>query len=170
MQIFVEKGSGKGSVFRLHDGTNTIGRDIGNRIRLLDPRVSRCHCKIRKVGRSLFVIDLGTRNGTHVNGELITEREREIGVGDRIVVGATVLRVADEEHEPEFASRQPSAPSLFRAIATALFSRKKERATNGGPDGSYKFVRKGNRALWKPRANTDSPEGRRTTVISTDPD
>ena len=47
VQVVVEKGSGKGSVFRLHDGVNMLGRDIGNRIKLSDPKVSRLHCEIR---------------------------------------------------------------------------------------------------------------------------
>ena len=96
VNVVIEKGTGAGDVFRLHDGINTLGRDIANRIRLLDLRVSRNHCKIRKVGRSLSIIDLGTRNGTMVNDRSITEAE--LAVGDLIKIGNTSLRIVDEEY------------------------------------------------------------------------
>ena len=94
LKLIVEKGSQTGSAFRLYDGINTLGRETTNRIKLMDLRVSRNHCEIRKLAQSLFITDLGTRNGTLVNGK--TVRKQELKVGDRIQVGNTVLRVAED--------------------------------------------------------------------------
>jgi len=91
MKLIIVKGSGEEKEFRLHDGMNTVGRGITNRIRLLDPRVSRKHCRIRKIGLSLTVSDLGTKNGTLLNGRSVVEEE--LKVLDEIKVGKTTLRI-----------------------------------------------------------------------------
>lgn len=168
VQIVVEKGSGKGSVFFLHDGINTLGRHISNRIRLLDPRVSRHHCKIRKIGQSLFLSDLGTRNGTTINGEYVIDCEIEIG--DRIVIGATVLKVINEEYEPEPTFKQPAPFSFFRVISMAFSGKRSGRGAEADYKDSYRFFPRGRKALWRPTVDSDPPEGSKKTVISTDPD
>ena len=150
VQIVVEKGIGTGTVFRLHDGVNTLGREVSNRIRLLDPRISRNHCKIRKIGQSLLLSDLGTRNGTSVNGESVGECELQIG--DRINLGNTVLRILDEEFEPKQVPEQPRPFSFFRVISMAIFGRRRAR-----------------KDIWRPPADTDPPESKFKTAVS-DPD
>lgn len=150
MQIVVEKGIGAGTVFRLHDGVNTLGREATNRIMLLDPKISRKHCTIRKVGQSLFLSDLGTRNGTSVNGESVGERELQIG--DRIKLGNTVLKILGEEFEPKQIPKQPRPFSFFRVISIAIFGRRRTR-----------------KDIWKPPVDTDPPESKFKTAVS-DPD
>ena len=51
----------------------TIGRGGDVQVRLDDPYVSRCHCQIEEMEGVLVVRDLGSKNGTYVNGCLITE-------------------------------------------------------------------------------------------------
>ena len=46
----------------------TLGRDPGNRIVLSDDRCSRTHCAIYYENTGWFIRDLGSRNGTTVNG------------------------------------------------------------------------------------------------------
>ena len=45
------------------------------------------------VGDALEVEDLGSRNGTKVNGEQITTRSRTLGGGDTVELGGTVIEV-----------------------------------------------------------------------------
>ena len=66
----------------LETGSTTIGRWDGNDVALPDREVSRKHAQIRHEGGRFVVVDLGSKNGTHVNG-------RPIG-------GATVLADGDE--------------------------------------------------------------------------
>lgn len=70
-----------------------IGRDplqVG--LVLADPAISARHCAVELVGDGGFfrVSDLGSRNGTYVNGEKVAERT--LAEGDKIFVGETVLR------------------------------------------------------------------------------
>jgi two-component system cell cycle response regulator len=58
---------------------------------LVDPAVSARHCSVEADGAGGFrVLDLGSRNGTFVNGEKVAERS--LLEGDKIFVGETVLR------------------------------------------------------------------------------
>ena len=72
-------------------GGLTIGRAIDNDLVAVDGRVSRHHGRI--VGRrgTLVYADLGSTNGSRVNGVPVTEVV--LGVGDRLEVGDTALVV-----------------------------------------------------------------------------
>jgi pSer/pThr/pTyr-binding forkhead associated (FHA) protein len=75
----------------------TIGR-VGCDIELNDPEVSRRHAAVRQVDAGLAVEDLGSTNGTFVNGRRI-DGIAEVAPGDRIRFGKTVWRL--EPAEPE---------------------------------------------------------------------
>lgn len=68
----------------------TIGRLPECDIVLDDSKVSRRHAEVRRDGMGVNVVDLGSTNGTMVNGAGI--RERALTDGDQITVGATILR------------------------------------------------------------------------------
>jgi pSer/pThr/pTyr-binding forkhead associated (FHA) protein len=72
----------------------TIGRDdsVAQACIALDRYVSRKHAHLRIDGDVLRLTDLESRNGTKVNGELVTG-DAQLGVGVPFVVGRTVLRV-----------------------------------------------------------------------------
>ncbi|MCU1426763.1 MAG: hypothetical protein JWL83_763 [Actinomycetia bacterium] len=67
-----------------------IGRLPDCPIALSDPQVSRHHAEVRPSHQGYEVVDLGSTNGTLVNGALI--KERELHDGDVILVGATSIR------------------------------------------------------------------------------
>jgi len=67
--------------------TVRIGRGPGATLRLADVSVSRCHAELRHVDDSWMVRDLGSMNGTQVNGLRITTAVR-VRPGDRIQFGA----------------------------------------------------------------------------------
>jgi len=72
--------------------TNGIGRDIGNDIALPDEAASARHATIEVQGDEWWIEDLGSTNGTLVNGVRITKRER-VRFGDEIGVGRVALRL-----------------------------------------------------------------------------
>jgi hypothetical protein len=74
--------------FRLGQVT-TLGRMAGCDIVLTDPGASRRHAQIDRRDDGYAVTDLGSTNGTLVNGEPV--RERLLVDGDRITIGSTVL-------------------------------------------------------------------------------
>jgi len=73
----------------------TIGRHSSNDVMLADRMVSKRHAVVGRVKGRIVVKDLGSRNGTFVNGEKV---EKAILVsGDRLKIGSTVLRFFREE-------------------------------------------------------------------------
>lgn len=90
-------GAGAGSLvlpnsdrFVLGDTVVTIGRMPESVITLEDPNVSRNHSEIRPAGGGFVLTDLGSTNGTKINGVKI--RERQLQDGDELTFGATTLR------------------------------------------------------------------------------
>jgi pSer/pThr/pTyr-binding forkhead associated (FHA) protein len=63
-----------------------IGRDPGCAIHLDDPSVSSRHARISIVDGHPFVTDLGSTNGTRVNGNLI-DTPHPLAAGDLITIG-----------------------------------------------------------------------------------
>jgi ABC transport system ATP-binding/permease protein len=65
----------------------TLGRDPGSDIVLPSPVVSRCHSELRWEGDGCLVLDMGSTNGTFVNGEQVFG-DRLLRPGDRIGIGS----------------------------------------------------------------------------------
>lgn len=73
-------------------GTTLIGRDASCRITIYDSLISRRHARISCDGEQATVEDLGSRNGTRVNGVVISGPHK-LRAGDRIGIGAYELSV-----------------------------------------------------------------------------
>ena len=67
-----------------------IGRLPECDVVLSDPNASRRHAEVRRRGNDFIVVDLGSTNGTKVNGAGI--RERRLNDGDEIALGGTRIR------------------------------------------------------------------------------
>jgi pSer/pThr/pTyr-binding forkhead associated (FHA) protein len=67
-----------------------VGRAPSADLRLDDPRVSRLHARIEMRDDGVYVEDLGSRNGTAVDGETVSE-PRQLLVDDEITVGGAAL-------------------------------------------------------------------------------
>ncbi|MEO7094132.1 MAG: FHA domain-containing protein, partial [Polyangiales bacterium] len=80
---------GAGRTFEL-TGVVSIGRDPRGTIALQDPGVSHVHAQITAHGNALFLRDLGSRNGTWVNGAQVTVPHL-LREGDKVTVGTTEL-------------------------------------------------------------------------------
>ena len=72
-------------------GGATLGRSRQCDVVLDDPNVSRQHAELRPRGGSWVLTDLGSTNGSRLNGHQV-ERSEVVRPGDEIEVGATVLR------------------------------------------------------------------------------
>ncbi|MGZ8438101.1 MAG: FhaA domain-containing protein [Candidatus Limnocylindrales bacterium] len=77
--------------FAIGGGGLTIGRADDNDLVARDTRVSRHHGRISGRRGTLVYLDLGSTNGSRVNGEPVTEVV--LGVGDRLELGATTIVV-----------------------------------------------------------------------------
>jgi hypothetical protein len=87
----VTAADGKERLVEVGGAPVTIGRSTDNAIVLPDGRVSRHHGRLQTRRGTLVYTDLGSTNGSRVNGVRVDECA--LGMGDRIVVGDTVLLV-----------------------------------------------------------------------------
>jgi diguanylate cyclase (GGDEF)-like protein len=78
-----------GKMFKLEEGETTVGRSHKAKIHLDDDSISRLHIKISLETAAVAVEDLGSSNGTLVNGERITKRSLQDG--DKIRLGETTI-------------------------------------------------------------------------------
>jgi len=68
-QLVMQKGPTPGKIFEFGQDELTIGRDITNRIVINDPEVSRKHVRLILQSGSYVIEDLGSTNGTFVDGQ-----------------------------------------------------------------------------------------------------
>ena len=82
---------GAGRSFDL-DAITTLGRDVNNAIVVEDPFASFDHAVLTYRGRSWYVEDLGSTNGTYVNGRPIAS-VAPLGFGDELSIGQVRMRL-----------------------------------------------------------------------------
>ncbi len=90
--FIILEGPRTGARFPLKDGANIIGRAPGNEIRLDDQSVSRQHAEVSKTPSGWMVKDLGSKNGTTVNGNPVADSV-VIGHKDIVKTGIYQLRL-----------------------------------------------------------------------------
>jgi len=85
--------SGERGSFRIPAGSvKTIGRSAGAEFIVEAALVSRLHCQLTATAETLSVKDLGSTNGTFVNGKRVTTAE--LREGDTLSVGRLELTVS----------------------------------------------------------------------------
>lgn len=82
---------GAGRSFDL-DAITTLGRDVNNAIVIEDPFASSEHAVLTYRGRGWYVEDLGSTNGTFINGRVVAA-VAPLGFGDEIAIGQVRLRL-----------------------------------------------------------------------------
>ena len=83
---------------RLDAGSLTIGRGSGCDLVFQDPTLSRSHARLDVRDDVVTVVDLGSRNGTLVNGESVASAE--LRHGDRVTVGNQTLEFLTQADAP----------------------------------------------------------------------
>ena len=78
---------------------NTLGRHPDNTIQVLDRIVSKNHCHIDEADGRFVLKDLGSLNGTFINGERV-DKQRTLSPGDEITLGATKIVFDTEAPQP----------------------------------------------------------------------
>jgi pSer/pThr/pTyr-binding forkhead associated (FHA) protein len=109
MGQLVEQGSGE--VYALGFEPVGIGRHGDNEIILADPQVSRHHAEIVMQGGRWVVSDLGSANGTFVNGQL--------ALGPQVINHGDLIRVGQTQFQVEIAGAMATQDTLVEAVPTA---------------------------------------------------
>jgi pSer/pThr/pTyr-binding forkhead associated (FHA) protein len=79
------------------EGEVVVGRAPGCRVHVAARDVSRRHARFFEEGGALWVEDLGSRNGTFLNGARLSARAR-VGAGDEVALASEVVRVEPPGH------------------------------------------------------------------------
>lgn len=84
----------------------TIGRANSSHVVLSDPLVSRAHAVVERIGEQWLIRDLGSRNGTYVNGMRVG-RATSLRAGDVVQVAETRLQVLSGTSDDSMQTQAP---------------------------------------------------------------
>jgi S-DNA-T family DNA segregation ATPase FtsK/SpoIIIE len=94
IEVVASGGPCAGVRFELGVGTHSLGRDSITDIVIADPSISRHHVDLRVGPAGVAVVDVGSSNGTAINGTAIAPRvDMPVGERDELEVGRTNLRI-----------------------------------------------------------------------------
>jgi pSer/pThr/pTyr-binding forkhead associated (FHA) protein len=91
----------------LEQTVTRLGRAVENEIVIVSKRASREHAHLRRDGRRVFLDDLGSTNGTFLNGERVLGSV-QLRDGDEISIGEVVFIF----HDPDTTTRETPFPEL----------------------------------------------------------
>lgn len=125
-QLTMRSGPNPGTVYALESEQINIGRDSSNEIAVNDAEVSRRHARLSFQGGKYVLEDMGSTNGTFVNGQRLTgprvlKTGEVISLGEQIVFvyeavdvdpGATMISPR-KVHEARSISTPPPPPPSF---------------------------------------------------------
>jgi len=107
-------GQYSGQEFPLEPGEHLIGREEDADVQLLDPRVSRQHARLTVASGECRIQDLGSTDGTYLNGERVTDAG--VKDGDKLRFGGSVFLFQAPAVVP---TEQDAIPTLLDGNASA---------------------------------------------------
>ena len=124
-RLVVVKGPDRGETIAIAETPVTVGSGGGCDVLLSDPTISRKHLGIEPGPAGLVVRDLGSTNGSFVQGSRFNELT--LGFGTEVTIGKTVLKYLPTEEEVDLApsdqesfgslvGRDPKLRRLFRVL------------------------------------------------------
>jgi len=93
-QLTMRSGPTPGKTFPLEKQEILLGRDLANDIAISDPEVSRRHTRLLMQEDNVIIEDLGSTNGTFLNGQRIASPQ-QLRAGDVITLGENIVLVFD---------------------------------------------------------------------------
>jgi predicted component of type VI protein secretion system len=123
-QIVIRSGPKPGTVYPLEGAQVTIGRDASNAISINDAEVSRRHSSLTAQGGKFILEDLGSTNGTFVNGQRISgphvlKPGEIISLGEKIVLAFEAVTFDPNATMMSAKPPQTAAPAQRQAPAYA---------------------------------------------------
>ena len=116
-QLLVVRGRSASEIIKLEEGVTIVGRHDECHLKIKSSQVSRQHCHLFEKKGLLLVKDLGSANGTFVNGKRVKEQQ-VLEPGDELTIGDVQLRV-ERIGQPTAAAPQTRATSK---VETAIVS------------------------------------------------
>jgi pSer/pThr/pTyr-binding forkhead associated (FHA) protein len=94
-ELEFRSGPRNGETMEIRPGTLTLGRSPDNDIVINDPSVSRKHARLTSQGGRYYIEDLGSMNGTKMNGESV--KREQVDTGTSLMLGGVEVVVGKKE-------------------------------------------------------------------------
>jgi len=91
--VVIRGGEGKGERIKIRSGGHVIGRSAEADITIDDPYASEFHARVGLADGGVVVADLGSTNGTYLNGRRLGNTPTPVRRGDTVQIGKTILEV-----------------------------------------------------------------------------
>jgi pSer/pThr/pTyr-binding forkhead associated (FHA) protein len=102
--LYVLSGPSAGDTYEVKDGTTLVGRGPDNDLQIIEQSISRKHARLILSGERLLIEDLGSQNGTQLNGHPVgSHYQIEVKEGDFISLGSVLMSLG-----------KPSIPSASK--------------------------------------------------------
>ena len=128
-----------GRVYELTLEKTTVGRSDQNTLSIPDASLSAQHCEILVNGPEVIVRDLGSRNGTFVNGTRLTNQQSQLKSGQTVRFGSVEARLELDGHG-EASDDTASEMTAVHAMGRIMREQKKERENPRPADASMKLA------------------------------
>jgi len=141
--IFTDKNHA-GRVYELALEKTTVGRSDQNTLVISDSSLSAVHCEILLNGPEVIVRDLGSRNGTFVNGVKLTNQQSQLKSGQTVRFGSVEARLeldGDGGPSDDTASEMTAVHAMGRIMREQRREREKPKPAEasmklGSPDSN----------------------------------
>jgi FHA domain len=135
-QLVIAEGKESGREFAFDQLEVVIGRTSECDVILYESGVSRRHARIFADGPAFFIEDLGSSNGTKVNGSAVSKHE--LKEGDAIALGPVLFNFKPVELEPAATSGSddPGAGNHTRVVSVAELQKSRNRGVVSMPQGA----------------------------------
>jgi two-component system, cell cycle response regulator len=120
--LVVLAGSNLGEMHKLEGPESVIGRAMSAQLRLNDDGISRRHCRVLTIGGRVIIEDLGSANGTLVNGEMV--QHQELKEGDKIRLGANTMLKFTYQDKLDATFQQQMYDAALRDGLTKAYNKK----------------------------------------------
>ncbi len=116
-QFVMRAGPTIGKVFPLEAPELTIGRESTNNIPINDVEVSRKHARLELRGNAYVIQDLGSTNGTFINGQRVTGPQA-LNPGDSISLGEGIVLSYESAYDPNATMMSANIPRSAAPMPT----------------------------------------------------
>ncbi|MBK7860912.1 MAG: FHA domain-containing protein [Archangiaceae bacterium] len=167
-QLVIAEGKEAGREFVFEQESVLIGRTSDCDVVLYDPGVSRKHARIFSESAGYYVEDMGSSNGTKVNGAII--KKRQLADGDAISLGPVVFNFAGLALEEESTDASVDAAAVEAGGSTRIVAASDVKRTRGkgaalmpegaNPDQLADLARSTTRSLQAIKPRSSQPNGR----------
>jgi len=120
--LVVLQGSNVGEMHKIEGPEVVIGRAMNVQVRLNDDGISRRHCRVLSIGGQVIIEDLGSANGTLVNGEMI--QHHALKEGDKVRLGANTMLKFTYQDKLDETFQQQMYDAALRDGLTKAYNKK----------------------------------------------